>query len=81
MDPAPATSVIEAFYRLRMIARWGEARGLLDFADWTQFDADRFLQAMRDGQHGGSGAPLSATKVRHYVNQMKDVRVKSRAVV
>lgn len=73
-DPALATSVIAAFYRLRVITRWGGDQGLADFADWTQLDADKFLLALRAGQHGAAGAPLSATTVRRYVDQLKDVR-------
>lgn len=73
-DPTPPSGIISAFYRLRAIAKWGGAQGLANFPDWTQLDANNFLETLRQGQHEATSAPLSSTTIRTLVDQLKTVR-------
>lgn len=76
-DPAPASIVYESGRMLRMMARWGQDRGLWCFSAWTQSDADALLEDMVHGLHrtGGAGMkPHSASRVVTLLKELHNAR-------
>ncbi|WP_227999891.1 hypothetical protein [Mycolicibacterium sp. P1-5] len=73
-DGTPPPGLYDCFCKLVVIAKWSEDHGIARFADWTQADADRFLDDLRNGQHRVGGVGLSATGVRGYVATLRLLR-------
>lgn len=73
-DGAPPAAVYAHFLKLLVITRWSERHGLVRFADWTQSDADRFLDDLRTGQHRDDGVGVAGSTVRSYVVALRYLR-------
>ncbi|RFZ14334.1 hypothetical protein VIMS_02682 [Mycobacterium marinum] len=73
-DGTPPAGLYDCFRKLVVIAKWSEDNGTARFADWTQADADRFLDDLRTGQHRPGGVGLTATSVRGYVTTLRLLR-------
>lgn len=73
-DGTPPAGLYDCFRKLVVIAKWSEDNGTARFADWTQADADRFLDDLRTGQHRAGGVGLTATSIRGYVTTLRLLR-------
>lgn len=73
-DGANPRGLYDAQLRLATIARWSDAHSLRRFADWTQPDADRFLEALTSGEHREDGYGVGASTVRGYVESLRLLR-------
>ncbi|MDV3126663.1 hypothetical protein M1247_17210 [Mycobacterium sp. 21AC1] len=73
-EGTPPAGLYDCFRKLAVIAKWSEDNGIARFADWTQSDADRFLDDLRTGQHRAGGVGLGATSIRGYVTTLRLLR-------
>ena len=71
--PAPLSTLIDQFLRLRILARWGEARSLSSFAEWSQGDVDLFVSDMHLGRHRPNGEAVGPSGMRGYITTIKDL--------
>ncbi|OKH81838.1 hypothetical protein EB75_14295 [Mycobacterium sp. ST-F2] len=71
---APPSALYDHFIKLVVIANWAENRGITRFADWSQTDADRFLQDLQTGQHRKDAVGLGASSIRNYVGTLRLLR-------
>jgi hypothetical protein len=72
-EPARPVSVYGDFRELRMMALWGQSRGLWSFSAWTQQDADALLEAMMLGTHREGGSGVKRKTTRRAVTLLKDL--------
>lgn len=70
----PPVGVYNHFCKLVIIAKWSQARGITQFADWDQIDADHFLDDLRTGQHRPDGVGLSPSSIRGYLANLRLLR-------
>lgn len=73
-DGTPPAGLYDYFRKFVVIAKWSEDNGIARFAEWTQADADRFLDDLRTGQHRAGGVGLGATSIRGYVTALRLLR-------
>jgi hypothetical protein len=73
-DGTPPAGLYDYFRKLVVIAKWSEDNGIARFAEWTQADADRFLDDLRTGQHRAGGVGLGASGIRGYVTTLRLLR-------
>lgn len=73
-DGTPPRGLYDCFRKLVVIAKWSEDNATAGFAEWTQADADRFLDDLRTGQHRAGGVGLGATGIRGYVTTLRLLR-------
>lgn len=73
-DGATPSAVYGHFLHLVTIARWSQQQGHQRFSDWTQSDADRFLDDLRNGEHRDNGVGVEAGTVTAYVLTLRLLR-------
>lgn len=73
-DGTPPAGLYDFFRKLVVIAKWSEENGIARFAEWTEADADRFLDDLRTGQHRAGGVGLGATSIRGYITALRLLR-------
>lgn len=72
--PVAPSALFSKFYSFRIIGNWGQAHGLVTFANWTQSDADAFLASVQAGTHRGNPSALRRASGRDYVTALKQIR-------
>lgn len=70
-QPARLTTLVGHFTRLRVLAKWGELRGLGSFSEWSATDAEAFRLDLEAGLHKPDGSAASPTTTKHYVTLLK----------
>ncbi|WP_435278788.1 hypothetical protein [Rhodococcus yananensis] len=73
-DGTPPEAVYDHFCKLVTIAKWADERGIDSFADWSQVDADRFLEDLRAGERRAGGAGIGTSGIRGYVRSLRLLR-------